>query len=223
MLKGGVGWGSCSGNRESSVSMLSLSLSRLFFDQSASESVCVGCQLHLWEKPRWNELKCFTVCERDRHAPPVKNWLQLIPISFKGSICQFVPHVETYILSAAGSLMVITEAKREHEKITRGKRSKLNARALTSEICAFNCHLALHLWHHAEHVTMVTSFYLQFNVAGWRAASQWPPPYQQHAVGIIGILHIGWRHKSGCCFFWRGGGVFYRFTYINFFLAPFSP
>lgn len=60
------------------------------FAFSISQPVSVICQLHLWEN--WGGMNLNA-------SPFVKeidvfHWLKLIQISFKGSICKFVPHWE---------------------------------------------------------------------------------------------------------------------------------
>lgn len=95
MLKRGVEQVSCSGNRESSVRSL---------NQWARQCYMPTPSLG---KLRWNELECFTVCERDRCASLIKTDSN----SFKGSNLQICSPLGFCILLAAGSLAAIRGAE----------------------------------------------------------------------------------------------------------------
>lgn len=130
--------GSCSGNRESSVGALSC----FSINQPASHSAFYASSIS--GKTQVARIAMPHTLE-ERQAPPAKSDYNEFCFHLKVQSADLfsVEMRMLHILLAAGSLRGDYKSK--------GHRGN-------SAICAFSCRSALNLWHHTEHVTMVTSF-----------------------------------------------------------------
>lgn len=149
--------GSCSGNRESSVGALSC----FSINQPGSHSAFYASSIS--GKTQVARIAMPHTLE-ERQAPPAKSDYNEFCFHLKVQSADLfsVEMRMLRILLAAGSLRGDYKG---HRKRLQGQDDQIECTSPSllsslrnSAICAFSCRSALNLWHHTEHVTMVTSF-----------------------------------------------------------------